>query len=55
MGNPMGVRMNRRRLRAFQLENSVTLRALSILPAYSAFRKTYALLPESREIGRAHV
>ncbi|MCT8338075.1 phenylacetate--CoA ligase family protein [Methanoculleus sp. Afa-1] len=44
----MGVRMNRRGLRAFRLENSVTARALRILPAYSAFRKTYALLRESR-------
>ena len=48
MGNPMGVRMNRRGLRAIRLENSVTARALRILPAYSAFRKTYDLLRESR-------
>ncbi|WP_261598205.1 phenylacetate--CoA ligase family protein [Methanoculleus formosensis] len=48
MSTPMGVRMNRRGLRAFRLENSVTARALRILPAYSAFRKTYALLRESR-------
>ena len=48
MGNPMGVRMNRRGLRAIRLENSVTARALRILPAYSAFRKTYALLRESQ-------
>ncbi|MDD3857787.1 MAG: phenylacetate--CoA ligase family protein [Methanoculleus sp.] len=48
MSNPMGVRMNRRGLRALRLDNSVTARALRILPAYSAFRKTYALLRESR-------
>ena len=37
-----------RRLKALRLENSVTARALQILPAYSAYRKTYALLRQSR-------
>ena len=37
-----------RRLKALRLENSVTARALQILPAYSAYRKTYAFLRESR-------
>nr|WP_303716430.1 phenylacetate--CoA ligase family protein [Methanoculleus marisnigri] len=44
----MGVRMNHRGLKALRLENSVTARALRILPAYSAYRKTYSLLQQSR-------
>jgi len=44
----MGVRMNHRGLKALRLEDSVTARALRILPAYSAYKKTYALLKRSR-------
>ncbi|WP_243669056.1 AMP-binding protein [Methanoculleus chikugoensis] len=40
--------MNHRGLRALRPEDSVTARALRILPAYSAYRKTYALLRESQ-------
>jgi phenylacetate-CoA ligase len=52
MSTATGVRMNRRGLRSFRLENSVTARALRILPAYSAYKKTYALLRESRRWSR---
>ncbi len=48
----MGVRMNYRGLRPLRLENSVTARALRILPAYSAYIKTYTLLRESRRWSR---
>ncbi|MCC7555683.1 MAG: phenylacetate--CoA ligase family protein, partial [Methanoculleus marisnigri] len=48
----MGVRLNHRESRAFRLENSVTARALRILPAYSAYIKTYTLLRESRRWSR---
>ncbi|MCK8518688.1 phenylacetate--CoA ligase family protein [Methanoculleus sp. 7T] len=44
----IGMRMIFRRLKALGLENSVTMRALRVLPAYSAYRETYALLQESR-------
>ena len=44
----MGVRMNHRGLKALRLENSVTARALRILPAYSAYKQTYSLLQQSR-------
>jgi len=44
----MGVRMKHRGLKALHLEDSVTARALRILPAYSAYRKTYSLLQRSR-------
>jgi phenylacetate-CoA ligase len=40
--------MNQRGLKALRLEDSVTARALRILPAYSAYRKTYSLLQQSR-------
>jgi len=41
-----------RRLKALRLENSMTVRALHLLPAYSAYRKTYALLRQSRQWSR---
>ncbi|WP_449405568.1 phenylacetate--CoA ligase family protein [Methanoculleus caldifontis] len=41
-----------RRLKALRLENSITARALHILPAYSTYRKTYALLRQSRQWSR---
>ena len=44
----MSVRLNQRGLKALRLEGSVTARALRILPAYSAYRKTYSLLRQSR-------
>ncbi|MBT0732768.1 phenylacetate--CoA ligase family protein [Methanoculleus bourgensis] len=37
-----------RRLKALRLEDSLTIRALDLLPAYSAYKKTYALLQQSR-------
>ena len=43
----MGVRAVYRRLRALQLEDTMTMRALHILPAYSAYIRTYALLQRS--------
>ncbi|MDD4567763.1 MAG: phenylacetate--CoA ligase family protein, partial [Methanoculleus chikugoensis] len=52
MSTPMGVRMNHRGLRALRPEDSVTARALRILPAYSAYRKTYTLLRESQRWSR---
>ncbi|KLK88544.1 coenzyme F390 synthetase [Methanoculleus sediminis] len=52
MSTTMSVRMNHRESRALRLENSVTARALRILPAYSAYIKTYALLRESRQWSR---
>jgi phenylacetate-CoA ligase len=37
-----------RRLKALRPEDSLTIRALDLLPAYSAYKKTYALLQQSR-------
>jgi phenylacetate-CoA ligase len=48
----MGVRMMYRRLKALRLENSVTMRALHILPTYSAYKRTYTLLQQSRQWSR---
>jgi len=36
------------RLKALRPEDSLTIRALDLLPAYSAYKKTYALLQQSR-------
>ena len=44
----MGVRMNHRGLKTLRVEDSVTARALRILPAYSVYRRTYTLLKRSR-------
>ena len=44
----MGVRTLYRRLKALRLEDTVTMRALHLLPAYSAYKKTYTLLRQSR-------
>ncbi len=41
-----------RRLKALWPENSMTLRALHVLPAFSAYKKTYALLQQSRRWSR---
>jgi len=35
-------------LKALRLEDTVTMRALHLLPAYSAYKKTYTLLRQSR-------
>ncbi|WP_292522487.1 phenylacetate--CoA ligase family protein [Methanoculleus sp.] len=48
----MGVRMNYRGLKDLLPESSVTMRALHILPAYSAYRTTYTLLRRSRRWSR---
>ncbi len=37
-----------RRLKALRPKDSLTIRALDLLPAYSAYKKTYALLQQSR-------
>ncbi len=44
----MGMRTIYRRLKALRPEDSLTIRALDLLPAYSAYKKTYALLQQSR-------
>ncbi len=44
----MGVRALYRGLRALRPEETVTVRALHVLPAYSAYRDTYSLLRRSR-------
>ncbi|MDD3215237.1 MAG: AMP-binding protein [Methanoculleus sp.] len=48
----MSVRMSYQRLKALRLDNSVTMRALHILPAYSAYQKTYSLLQRSQRWSR---
>jgi len=44
--------MSYQRLKALRLDNSVTMRALHILPAYSAYQKTYSLLQRSQRWSR---
>ena len=41
-----------RRLKAFWPENSLTIRALNLLPAYSVYKETYAFLCRSRRWNR---
>ena len=48
----MGVWMRHQGLKALRPDKSVTMRALHILPAYSAYRKTYALLQRSQRWSR---